>query len=263
MHRVLEAEKLSHAYGFFGPKRIGKRTFAEELAVYIAPSKMERITLSGDSGSLSVEEVREARERLMRSSFGGGKKVLLIDEAHTMTVSAQNSLLKVLEEPKGDTLIMLVSSAPERLLDTILSRLVVMRFSALQDDEIRAALQGKSEPEQIEEITRLANGHIGLAFHLLQEEAFQAHTEHVAAVEEFFTYSFAQKVAYIEALIKAKDADRLHEFFSIARAELHSELIMQANPSRAQALQVLQEAEEAVRKNVNKQLSLERFARAV
>jgi DNA polymerase III subunit delta' len=87
----------------------------------------ERDGKAGEDGqlksSISVEQIRELIGNLtLSSSRQGGRKVVLIEPAELMSVSAANSLLKTLEEPPADTLLLLVTAAPGRLPATIRSR---------------------------------------------------------------------------------------------------------------------------------------------
>jgi electron transfer flavoprotein alpha subunit len=72
--------------------------------------------------AIPVDAVTEFCARLALSSFGAGKKIAVIEDADALNSHGQNALLKTLEEPKGDTLILLLTAYPDRLLPTIRSR---------------------------------------------------------------------------------------------------------------------------------------------
>lgn len=86
----------------------------------------EREGKVGEEGALkqniSVEQIRDLITSLQLRSHQGGRKVAVVEPAEGMSIAASNSLLKTLEEPPADTLILLVSSAPGRLPATIRSR---------------------------------------------------------------------------------------------------------------------------------------------
>ena len=86
----------------------------------------EREGKAGEEGALkqniSVEQIRDLIASLQLRSHQGGRKVAVVEPAEGMSIAASNSLLKTLEEPPADTLILLVSSAPGRLPATIRSR---------------------------------------------------------------------------------------------------------------------------------------------
>jgi DNA polymerase-3 subunit delta' len=132
-------ERVPHALLLLGAAGTGKRAVAAWLA-------RERLGLAGvsdgpqypleipehpdlrwlrppeDKHSVGIEQVRELVTALSLTSYSGGGKVAIIDPANAMTASAANSLLKTLEEPSGDALIVLVADRLGHLPATIVSR---------------------------------------------------------------------------------------------------------------------------------------------
>ena len=103
-------------------------------------------------------------EMLAYKSFEGGMKVVIMDQAEKMNNSAANAFLKTLEEPPEESMIILVSSQPDRLLPTIRSRCSRLNFRLLPDDACRAVLDGPGGPDGVSDTTvRLAMGRPGLA----------------------------------------------------------------------------------------------------
>ena len=84
----------------------------------------------GDSGSIKIDVVRAAIEQAAYRPFEGKRRVVVIDEADTLVVAAQNALLKTLEEPTASSVFVLVTARPDMLLITVRSRCVLLRFSA-------------------------------------------------------------------------------------------------------------------------------------
>src|SRR5687768_18500114 len=72
--------------------------------------------------TISVDQVRELAERLAMTSMRRGARVAIVTPAHSMTINAQNALLKTLEEPASGTLLVLVTSRPSAILPTLRSR---------------------------------------------------------------------------------------------------------------------------------------------
>jgi DNA polymerase III subunit delta' len=94
----------------------------------------------GDSGSIKIEQIRSAIEASAYRPFEGRRRVVVIDEADAMMPSAQNALLKTLEEPPSASSFLLVSSMPDSLLDTVRSRCQRLRFAPLSPAEIADVL---------------------------------------------------------------------------------------------------------------------------
>ena len=123
--------------------------------------------------SLEVEQIRKIAPFLRKTSSEGGWRVVIIDDADTMNRNAQNALLKILEEPPAKTVIMLVTHRAGALIPTIKSRSQTMHFNPL-NREILADLLNKTEtppaPEQKDTLIDMAEGSIGKAITLIEEE---------------------------------------------------------------------------------------------
>jgi DNA polymerase-3 subunit delta' len=101
----------------------------------------------GDNGSIKTEQVREIIDRAGYRPFEGRRRVVIVDEADALVVSAQNAMLKTLEEPPSLSMFILVTSRPDSLLPTVRSRCPRLGFRALTVPEIATALmqQGRTE----------------------------------------------------------------------------------------------------------------------
>ena len=95
----------------------------------------------GESGSIKIEQVREAIDRAVFRPFEGRRRVTIIDEADAMVDAAQNALLKTLEEPLPASVFILVTSRPDTLLPTVRSRCAHLRFGRLQVVEVAEVLE--------------------------------------------------------------------------------------------------------------------------
>jgi DNA polymerase-3 subunit delta' len=137
-----ETDQLSHSYLFTGQEGIGKKTFAKEFSEFVGckfPDLMivqeqnERDPKFGDGGEIKISQIREVQNFLSYKSYNGGYKVVIVDGAEKMNQEAQSCFLKTLEEPKGKTLLFLISSKPDMLLPTILSRCQQIKFFRFKD----------------------------------------------------------------------------------------------------------------------------------
>jgi DNA polymerase-3 subunit delta' len=93
-----------------------------------------------ESGLIRIEEIRAIDDLLSLKPFEGRWKVVIVDEAHTMNSFAANAFLKTLEEPPKDSLIILISSNPDRLPDTIRSRCSRLNFTPLSNEACRKVI---------------------------------------------------------------------------------------------------------------------------
>jgi DNA polymerase-3 subunit delta' len=105
-----------------------------------------------DKQQISVDQVRAANERLSITSTRGGYRVAIVEPAHQMTIAAANSLLKTLEEPGANSLIILVTSQAASLLPTLRSRCQHLGMAAPDRAMAQAWLQttsGKTIPDEV------------------------------------------------------------------------------------------------------------------
>lgn len=115
-----------------------------------------------------IEQVRDLIARLGIRPSRGPRRVAIIDDAETLGIAAQNALLKTLEEPPGHALIFMVADSERALLDTVRSRLRLVRFPPLEVEDIEAILTAYAEvdPSRASAIARLARGSAGRAVEL-------------------------------------------------------------------------------------------------
>lgn len=141
--RLLENKRLAHLLLFSGIEGIGKRLFANALArSYLESARdavlpdLHLLQPEGKSGLHQTARVREMLDAIQLAPYSSKNKALIIDDAERMLPAASNALLKTLEEPPKNTLIILVSSAPQSILPTILSRSHTFRFLPCTEQEI-------------------------------------------------------------------------------------------------------------------------------
>jgi DNA polymerase-3 subunit delta' len=165
-----EAGQLSHAYLFSGNENLGKKEFAEKFAEFVGCKFPDLMILSeenkkdqrfGDGGEIKIAQVRNAQNFLSYKSYNGGFKIVVVNEAEKMNQEAQSCFLKTLEEPKGKTLLLLVSSKPEMLLDTIKSRCQQIKFfgNPIVDEQ-----RLKEEEQVLKEILPVAGANLAEKF---------------------------------------------------------------------------------------------------
>lgn len=138
-------ENLSHAYIFVGNNHLGKRTFAEAVADQIVGVKRNLYIIEPEKETISIDKIRDMQNDIALPPVNGfvNKKVVIIDEADKMNESAQNALLKTLEEPPEYVTMFLIVSDMNRLLQTIRSRGTVISFMPLPDALISEILSEK------------------------------------------------------------------------------------------------------------------------
>ncbi len=122
--------------------------------------------VEADNGLIKIDIIREVQEFLSFTPYEGRKKVVIIDGAECMNQPASNAFLRTLEEPPPDSVIILITMAPDRLLDTIRSRCFVVRFSPLSIDACREVIGRKVsglDTETLESLAAFSMGRPGVA----------------------------------------------------------------------------------------------------
>ena len=149
----IAGNKLSHAYIFEGPENSGKKTLARIVAAAMAEHESDvRKILSGISPdvieidlpekrkTIGVDTVREMKLASCLRPNDLDYKVFIVDHAEALTLSAQNALLKLIEEPPAGVYLLLLTKALSALLPTIRSRAPVLRMQAFSAEELTKLL---------------------------------------------------------------------------------------------------------------------------
>ena len=221
--RALDTGHVHHAYRFEGPAGVGKELTAFALAQALVceaagtracgrcsacqralkiseeeprvPAHPDVILLQrglyrgrisdNEATGISIEQVR----RMVLESVGyrpheGRARVFIVRDCDELTISAANALLKTLEEPGPNSYFVLLTSRPNRLLDTIRSRTLPVRFAPLAEPLVARILESKGlDPK----LAAVAEGSVGLAIELAAEDAIKEREEFVALAHSAIT----------------------------------------------------------------------------
>lgn len=138
--------------------------------------------------SVAVEDIRKVAPFLRMTSSEGGWRVVVVDDADAMTASSQNALLKILEEPPANTVLILVAHRLGAMIPTIRSRARVLHFSALDENAMHRLLQTQGhmlDEEQAQALLYLAGGSFGRALQLIEEGGLDVLQQVLDALEQY------------------------------------------------------------------------------
>src|SRR5438445_5314279 len=244
LRRALVAARVRHAYLFTGPEHIGKalltRRFAQTLLCtggpdpHIAPQNPCNVCLScrkvmhnnhpdvhyiarpPDKQFILIDQVRALQSDSARKTLEGRRNVFIIQGMHEMNVQAANCLLKTLEEPEPDVVLLLTAPDAGQLLPTILSRVQQVPMQLLTTKQIMSALEERwqVEPDEASMIAALAAGRMGWAVQAVEDEDM-----------------LAERQAQLETLAKLPTAGKVQGFdvaqrLSAERDKLHGRLAL-------------------------------------
>lgn len=200
-----EAERISASYLFSGPSGVGRVLTAKAFIASLMCkegsgacgkcSSCRRVDaiehpditwIRPDKNTIKIEEVRKLKDVLSLKPFESSFNVGVIEDAHLMTRQAQNALLKVLEEPPGKSLLILISDKKEWLLPTVISRCAEVRFRSLQVQEAASIVEQEAEVSAKEAmfLSCLAEGSPGRAIEMTEEGVLERKSALFKMVED-------------------------------------------------------------------------------
>ncbi|MCK8059216.1 MULTISPECIES: DNA polymerase III subunit delta' C-terminal domain-containing protein [unclassified Fusibacter] len=171
--QIVHEDRYAHAYCFEGIKGIGKFTFAKSLAKYLLCGENEALRAKFESGnhpdilvvaptgaSIKTEQIDEIHGYVHVKPYLSDMKIVIIDESALMTEQAQNKMLKLIEEPPGHAMVILIADNITRLLPTIRSRVIRIAFNPIPDKGILELIE-KDNMELDHELVSIAQGSYG------------------------------------------------------------------------------------------------------
>jgi len=194
LHKHVAQDEVRHAYLLVGPEAVGKRTLALQFvralncsaspspgefcgecrACRLAPINqypdLHIVETAETERKLKVDAIRALQRQLALSPYEGRKRVALLLRFHEATPQAANALLKTLEEPPDDVILILTASSIQGLLPTIISRCEVLGLRAMPRAALSQALQSRGQSaEQAELLAAISGGRPGLAMRMTHE----------------------------------------------------------------------------------------------
>ncbi len=166
----IKSKTIAHAFLFTGTRGVGKTTVARLFAnsllcenrqldvepcgkcksclSFKSSNHLDLIEIDGASNN-SVENVRDLIEKIHYLPTSGEHKIIIVDEVHMLSVSAFNALLKTLEEPPKHAVIILATTDPQKVLDTVISRCLRFDFKSMNLETLHGYVSQISKKENI------------------------------------------------------------------------------------------------------------------
>lgn len=228
LRESIKNNMISHAYIFCGNKGSGRKTTANAFAKAVnclspingnscgkCPSCIQFESRNNPDVfyvkatktiSISVDDVREQIVNEVKiKPYSYKRKIFIIDKADTMTVQAQNALLKTLEEPPKYVLIILIAENTENFLPTVLSRCVMMKFSPVSVNLIKNYLINNYSMNEDDAVfySEYSTGSIGEAIRLSNDENFyQMRNDIISCLDKLDSTDF------VSSMLMAKETEK-------------------------------------------------------
>ena len=310
LRTALANETIGHAYLFVGEEGMGKQLmalrFSQALCCELPPATgqpdscgqcracvqiasesypdflMVRPEEEKANPQIKIDQVREVERHMMYRPLFGSRKICIINDAERLTSSAANAFLKTLEDPPEHCLFILVTSHPMKLLATVRSRCLTLRFFPASSSQVQGALALKQAvPEDDAKfLSQVSGNRIGVA---LQAEAAQVREQFLQFFElcgDQTMTSTTEVLNLAERYSKAGPCSDIVVWLSYGLRDLllasigaHERLwLHHTQQARIQQLiehiapdelfdlcEVLHALEQAPNRNLNSQLALENF----
>jgi DNA polymerase-3 subunit delta' len=181
----IEDRRTRHAYLFIGPESVGKRTLASRFAQALSCERAEplgeicgqcracRLVSEGTfpdlevlapDPTIQVDEVRALQHRLALAPYEGPWRIALLENFHKASISASNAMLKTLEEPPDQVVLLVTALAQELLLPTVVSRCEVIPLRGVSLSTITRALEDREvDSDRAQMLASLSEGRPGRA----------------------------------------------------------------------------------------------------
>jgi DNA polymerase III subunit delta' len=180
---------------------------------------------------IKINSIREIKREASLSSSEEGKKIFVILNSDMMNAESSNSLLKTLEEPLADTILLLTTSAKEQLLPTIVSRCQLVKCDLLTDVEVEEALVKRDgiEDSLARLVAKIANGSYSNARHLSSLNMIEERNEVVEFMRLVLGKRKAVLIDAIDEIASSNDRPTVERWLKLLQAWLRDALLLQEN----------------------------------
>ena len=235
LQNSFEHGRLAHAYLFEGDQGTGKAELALWFTKHLFCLDLQegmpcekcnnclRITskdhpdvveIEPDGQSIKVDQIRALQSELTKSGFESAKKVVIIHQAEKMNLNSANSLLKFLEEPPANFMIILETQSLGKILPTIRSRCQIIHFQALSTELLQSRLESDQIPAKTAKLLANLTNSYGKAVEISKDEWFNEARDVVIQWFNYLEKNDPQAFIYVQKKLVKTFKDKTQQQFA-------------------------------------------------
>lgn len=250
LEKIILDNKVGHAYLFLGKDGIGKKLMAVNFAEMIMSkegsfNEADYQIIEPEKDIIKVEVIRNLINEIYIKPTYSSKKVIIINDADKMNSSAQNALLKVLEEPPLYATLILITSNKEKIIRTILSRVTEVRFNDLSINELEAIVGNGID-------MTYARGSASKALSLIENNCYEDSKDLLELFEKKNFIDINKKISTL------KSSTDIVKVFELIKVMYHKD-IKNDTYKKVKIINLLDETIQNLSRNANIDLALDRL----
>ncbi len=187
---------------FGGTKGIGKATAAKDLVKRLLPGHNDilhhSLWLASDGIVVTIDQVRQIRDFFSHTLNNHFPRIVVIDSADELNINSSNALLKILEEPPKQSLLILISHQPHNLIDTIKSRCAFIKFKVPSNTLQIVQKDHNFDTKNIDTLLKLSHNVPGVAILLGKNQGLELYNSIISALSNYET-SYTKTYSWIES----------------------------------------------------------------
>ncbi|MGM0174505.1 DNA polymerase III, delta' subunit [Enterococcus sp. DIV0788_1] len=234
LQNSFEHGRMAHAYLFEGDQGTGKAELALWFVKHLFCLNLQAgmpcekcnnclrinskdhpdvVEIEPDGQSIKVDQIRALQSELAKSGFESAKKVVIIHQAEKMNLNSANSLLKFLEEPPANFMIILETQSLGKILPTIRSRCQIIHFQALSKERLQARLEADQLPTKTAQLLANLTNSYGKAVEISKDEWFNEARDSVIQWFNYLEKNDPQAFIYVQKKLVKTFKDKTQQQF--------------------------------------------------
>ncbi len=258
---------ILHSYLFVGNEGIGKFHFAKEFAKMIlcfykngcnqcksckefdTENHPDFLVVEPEGNTIKVEQIRQMISKIIEKPIISDKKVYIVNDSDKMTEEAQNTLLKTLEEPPENIIIILIAEKEEKILSTIKSRCTKITFQPIEQDKLKEILKKQYQYENISEhLLTFFNGSIKKALNVKEKkEVYEQIEKMVLGIKQMNKIGMLNQKNNIDK----EEIINILEYMNLLFWEQSTQVDIKERESAVKSILIIEETKKRIQSNCN------------